>query len=220
MGRSGDVLRLASTAAILGATWLAAGCSTPEDSEPVGTGTVAGTVPATSAAPTSSPPSTTDAPTTTLDPAAQLAADVEADLRETFRLTDEAIQDPTDQAKVSAALDRYLAENRQFISDRIESLRAQGHVARRSADVPPSLTIEVAATPAEGPPETVIVRTCEVDSWIVVEPGAGPNGSDAVVDSEVRSYRSNFVLQNVDGVWRVRGGESLGEWSAPQCPPA
>ncbi len=53
-------------------------------------------------------PSTTSAPTTTLDPAAQLAAEVEADLLEAFRLGREASQDPFNAEKEQAALDRRL----------------------------------------------------------------------------------------------------------------
>ena len=96
MTRAGSVL--ASAVGALGVVaLLAAGCSNNEASP--ATTIVDPTVVETTSPPTatdavtSDPPSTV-APTTTLDPAAALAAEVEADFLEAFRLGREAIQDP------------------------------------------------------------------------------------------------------------------------------
>jgi hypothetical protein len=195
-----------------------AACADDTDAEPVGTGTVPGSTPPTSSPPTTAVP-TTDAPTTTLDEAAQLAAEVEADFLEAFRLTDLAIQDPTSEEKVSAALDAYASANREFVADRIDRLRSSGQLARANPDVSPAVDVEVPAQLVHQSTETAFLQACYVDPWLIVEPGAGPNGGDAVVNDEVRSYRSKFVLQLIDQRWRISGGESLGDWEGVGCPP-
>ena len=52
------------------------------------------------------------------------------------------------------------------------------------------------------------LQICEVDSWILVEVGAGPNGTDAIVNPDVIAYRSTVTsFGNVDGIVEVRGRE-------------
>ncbi len=92
----------------VGALTLLASCASDGDAEPAVTTIVTSTVPATTEAPTTttSTPPTTQAPTTTIDPAVALAAEVEADLLEADRLANEALQDPFNDEKEQAALDR------------------------------------------------------------------------------------------------------------------
>ena len=221
MTRRGNVVAIAVGVAVLVsacASDVAAPNTTVSEVEvattPLTTSTDAPATPTTPTAPS------TDAPTTTLDPAATLAADVEADLLETFRLTDLAIQEPTNDAKVAAALDGYIDSNRDLIQERLEDLRANGYVARPNPDVEAGVIVERPAVRTSSPANTAVIQVCEVDSWIVVEPGAGPDGSDAIVDPDVTSYRSNYVLSKMDGRWRIRGGETLGEWPGEAaCPP-
>jgi hypothetical protein len=200
-----------------------AACSSGSDADPAPT-----TDPSTTVAvsepeptPTTEAPTTTVAPTTTLDPAESLAAQVEADLLETFRLTDEALLDPTNDEAVAAALDGYVGSNRDLIEARLDDFRSNGYVTRPNPEVEALVIVEKPAVLASSPADTAVIQVCEVDSWIVVEPGAGPDGADAIVDPDVTSYRSNYVLLLVDGRWRIRGSELLAEFPGePSCPPA
>ncbi len=213
MVRKGSVLVLASAVLTLAA------CSSDDDAIPSTTPESVATVATTTAAPTTSAPPTTQAPTTTIDPAQTLAAEVEADLLEAFRLTDEAFQDPSDEAKVVAALDGYVGSNRDLVELQLSELRDLGRAARPNPDIVAEVLIEKPAVFVASPDDAALLQTCQVDSWIIVEPGAGPQGTDAIVNSDVTSYRSNFILILVDGQWRIRGSESLGEFpGASKCP--
>jgi hypothetical protein len=214
MARRGSVLVVAC------AVSLAAACSTTDgDGATVTTATPTPTATTTDSDPTTSTtPPTTEAPTTTLDPAQALVAQVEADFHEAFRLTDVAFQDPSDEAKVAAALEGYVGSNREFIERQLAELATAGHAAQANPDVEAAVIIEKPPVLAASPEDTAFLQACQVDSWIIVEPGAGPDGSAAIVSSDVTSYRSNFVLMKVDGRWRIRGSESLGEFPGASCP--
>lgn len=222
MTRAGNVLGAA--VGVLGVVaLLAAGCS-GESAAPA-TIVEPTVVVATSPPPATDPPTTepaaTVAPTTTLDPAAALAAEVEADLLEAFRLLNIGLQDPSDAQKRADALDRFVGANRQFIVDRFEEFRANGYAIRPSPSVEPVVLVELPAQLVEPSMDLARIQVCDVDSWVTVEVGAGPDGSDATVDPTLTAYRTAFLMRNVDGVWKVEGGEQLGEWSgAETCPPA
>lgn len=217
MRRAGNVL------VMLAAGTLMAACSSGDDTASPTTATPEPTRVVVESTPTTSTTTTTTtlAPTTTLDPATELAAEVEADFLETFRLTDLAIQEPTNDARVAAALDGYIESNRDLIENQLADLRTKGYVARPNPNVAAGVIIENPAVLASSPADTAVIQVCEIDSWIVVEPGAGPNGSDAIVDPDVTSYRSNYIVAKVDSRWRIRGSQSLGSWPGePSCPPA
>jgi hypothetical protein len=195
-----------------------AACADDTDAEPVGTGTVPGSTPPTSSPPTTAAP-TTDAPTTTLDEAAQLAAEVEADLRETFRLTDEAFFDPTNDVTVAAALEGHIATSRELLAQRLQTFRTDGWVTRENPAVAAGIIVETPATLLEPSEDVARVQVCEIDPWIVVEPGAGPNGGDAIVDSNIYAYRSILFVRRIDDRWRIEGADQLGEWTGlGSCP--
>jgi hypothetical protein len=67
--------------------------------------------------------------------------------------------------------------------------------------------------------EVAQVQICEVDSWIVVEVGAGPAGADAIVSPDVVAYRSSVFMRNVEGTWLFEGGNEIGRWQGgTECP--
>jgi hypothetical protein len=217
-----------SVAIVVAAGLVAGGCSgggseaDPTDPTAPPTSATTDTAVTTSTRPDTTAAATTAAstlPPTTLDPAAQLAAEVEADFREANDLLNAALMDPTDDVKVQAALDARTRFAREFIATEIERYR-QGNLAiRPNESVEARITIE---KPAELiPPSSDVVRLqrCEINPWIVVEVGAGPQGSDALVDDDVAAYRGTIFLRLIDGRWRVEGGNQLGEWiGATECP--
>jgi hypothetical protein len=210
MARRGSVLVVAC------AVSLAAACSSTDGD---GATVTATPTPTDSDPTTSTTPPTTEAPTTTLDPAQALAAQVEADFREADRLGREASMDPFDAVKEAAALDRRLGVIADSFAAKLADWRARNYALRTNPDVPASITVEVPATLVLEGADVAEMQICEVDSWIVVEPEAGPNGADAIVNSEIASYRSTIFLRNVDGVWRIEGGNELGRWEGlAECP--
>jgi hypothetical protein len=212
MARKGGALILASAVLTLAA------CSGSDGDASLSTVPV--TVAPTTAAPTTtSAPTTTQAPTTTIDPAVALAAEVEADYREAIRLGDEALQDPFDAARETAALDRRLGIIRENFAERLARYRTESLAIRENETVPATIVVEQPARLVPPSDDVIEMQVCEVDSWIVVEVGAGPNGTDAVVNPDVVAYRAQVFMRNVDGVWKYEGGNDLASWEgATSCP--
>ena len=63
---------------------------------------------------------------------------------------------------------------------------------------------------------------CAVDPGILYEPGGAPDGGDAIVNDTVYAHRLAYLMQKVDGSWKLASVAELGSagkgWS--QCPPA
>jgi hypothetical protein len=208
---------MAAVAALL----VPAACSSNDDD--TAETSVVRPAPSATDAPTTVPPATTApttaAPTTTLDPAEELAAQVEADFREADRLGREASMDPFDTAKEAAALERRLGVIRENFAAKLADWRERNYALRANPDLPASIEVEVPATLVLEGGDVAEMQICEVDSWVLVEVGAGPNGGDAVVNTETLSYRTMIFLRNVDEVWRVEGGNEIERWEGtPECP--
>jgi hypothetical protein len=214
MARKGSVLVLASAMLTLAA------CSSDGEATPATSATPApATVATTTAAPTTSAPSTTQPPTTTIDPAVVLADEVEADYREAIRLGDEALQEPFDATREMAALDRRLGVVQENFAERLARYRAENLAIRENEAIPATIVVEQPARLIPPSGDVIEMQVCEVDSWILVEVGAGPNGTDAVVNPDVVAYRAQVFMRNVDGVWRYEGGNDLASWEgATSCP--
>lgn len=211
--------------AIVVALGLLAACSSNGDASPAAeTTSVPPTAPSSTDAPTtttgSASTSTIAAPPTTIDPADSLAAEVEADFLEADRLGREASMDPFDRDKEVAALDRRLGVIRDNFAARLADYRTNNYAIRANDAIPASITVEVPALLVVDNGDVAEMQICEVDSWILVEVGAGPNGSDAIVDSEVVASRSVVFLRNSEEVWLYEGGAVVDEWEgATTCSP-
>ncbi len=218
-------------AAALATALLAAACGGGDDTDASSEPTEA---PATTQPPTTSAATTTEAPTTTLsattttttttsvapttteDPAAALAAEVEAAYLEAVELRYAALSDPTDSDAETAALERYVDPMRRTVEESIAEMRSLGFGAM------PNPTVAWSAS-VEGLPSlddtTAVLVSCTIDPWIVVEIGAGPAGSDAVVDDNVYLYRNRVTLHRTAAGWRVAEIEELGFWTGlEECP--
>lgn len=198
-----------------------AACSSDDDASPSTTpeslATTSTAAPTTSTS-TTAPP-TTQATTTTIDPAQTLAAQVEADFREADRLGREASMDPFDAEKEAAALDRRLGFVRQNFAERLARYRTENLAIRENETIPATIVVEHPARLIPPSSDVIEMQVCEVDSWIVVEVGAGPNGTDAIVNPDVVAYRAQVFMRNVDGSWKYEGGNDLASWEgATSCP--
>lgn len=204
------------------ASLLLAACAT-SDGDVAETTSVVSTVPSATDAPTTVPstdaPPTTAAPTTTIDPAEDLAAQVEADLLEADRLANEALQDPFDAEMEAAALERRTGFLENLLRETLAEYRRLNRALRPNPDVPATVEVEVPAELVLEGGDVAELQVCEVNSWILVEVGAGPSGSDAIVDPNVVAFRTLALMRNVDGTWLVEGGTILGQWEeATECP--
>jgi hypothetical protein len=219
-----------NVAIVAAAAMLTTGACTGGDTETDPTNPTAPPTSVTSDATTTTTrgPDTTVAPTTaastlpptTLDPAAQLAAEVEADFREANDLLNAALMDPTDEVKVQAALEARTGFARESLEAEIQRYREGNLAIRESETVEATLTIEQPATLIPPSSDVVELVRCEIDPWVVVEVGAGPQGSDALVDDNVYARRSKIFLRRVDGTWKIEGGNREAEWvGVTECPP-
>jgi len=200
---------------------LLAACSGGGDASPATTATTPTVTATTEADPTTTvAPTTTEAPTTTIDPAEALAAAVEADLLEANRLENEASQDPFNADKEQAALERRAGFAAAALEEKLADYRQRNVAIRPNGQVPATVIVESPATLVVEGADVAQVQVCEINSWILVEVGAGPNGSDAVVNPDVVASRASVFLRAVDGVWKIEGGNSIAEWEgAASCPP-
>lgn len=215
MTRAGNVLMLLAMVLAGGAI---AACSS-DDASPASGSVVETLVATTEPVVTSTSPSTTESPPTTTDPAETLAAEVEADFLEADRLGREASQDPFNAEKEQAALDRRVGFAENNFRNRLAEYRAQNYAIRPSPSTPASVIVEVPAALVPGGEDVAQIQICEVDSWVVVEVGAGPDGSDAIVNPDVATYRSTVLLREVGGTWKLEGGSEIGRWEgATECP--
>src|SRR5262245_25312142 len=135
---------------------------------------------------------TTVAPTTTLDPVAAEEAAV-SEAAEQARLARTQAFIHLDDPAAIAALDQYYAGDgtaRAEVDQSLEDLRTEGWHVRPHPTIPEALTVEQ-ITFTDGPPPTrADLVVCVVDSAIIFEPGAGPDGGDVIVNDVVGAFRS------------------------------
>lgn len=168
-------------------------------------------------------PTTTESPattTTTIDPAESLAADVEADYREAYHLGKEASQDPSNGKLEQAALDLRLGVIRDNFAKKLTAYRDLNQAIRPNDAIPATITVEVPAHLILPSTDVAELQVCEIDSWIVVEVGSGPSGSDAVVNADVGAYRSQIFMRKIDDTWKYEGGNEIGRWEGVTACPA
>jgi hypothetical protein len=198
---------------------VAAACSGSGDPAPETTMSTPTSPPTTDAPTTTSTPPTTEAPTTTIDPNEALAAEVEADLLEALRLGREAEQDPFNAEKEAAALDRRLGVIAENFAATLADYRERNLAIRPNDDVPATVTVEGEPTFVGAAGDFAEVQVCEVNSWVLVEVGAGPDGADAIVNPDTVATRSTLFMRRVDETWRFEGASRLAEWDgAESCP--
>lgn len=170
----------------------------------------------TTTTPTSTPDATT-APPTTIDPA--VAAEIEA-----RAAVDRAIADfssclaalpncdPTTLAVSSA--NPILATN----AGRVSEWNLAGYtVIDRD-----QFRYVIESVDLADDQQRATVTVCFADGSKLIDPGAGPNGTDLVVDGTYTSGREAWdVRRDADGVWRAYDAPAVGDMEGTDvCPPA
>jgi hypothetical protein len=146
---------------------------------------------------------TTAQPTTTAVPETEstlsnreIAEQVFLENAELFRT---CVQDPEscDEQQFEQTASGEALEN---LVARIRRLREEGLVVR----VPHGIPEPVFQDFEQLRPDEVRLRVCEVDTGVMVEPGAGPGGADVIIDDAVvTDVFDEYVRLDSDGVWRV-----------------
>ena len=119
---------------------------------------------------------------------------------------------PFDQAAEDAAMRLRVGFARANLEKQLADWRDRNYAIRVNPEIPPSVTVEVPARLVREGEDLAEVQVCEVDSWTLVEVGAGPDGSDAIVSPDVLTYRTAFLLRLVEGRWKIEGGDEIARW--------
>jgi hypothetical protein len=170
-------------------------------------------VTATTAAPTTAVSSTTEAPAASSSPATSLETDeadaVIAAYLAAWQAFTDAAMDPTSPELRSLVESTRVGANLERALVILDELATNGWVAVEHPTDPARTTIE------DGPfidGDTATVVVCDLDSNIVIEPGAAPDGSDAMVNDSFTARRIEVTLARVDGQWKVSAGETIDRW--------
>ncbi len=211
----GRAVTIVATACVV----LAACGGSSSDSDATTTSPSTTTATVTTATTTNAAPvETTEAPSTTIDEAEQLAAAERAYL-DAFDAYIAAARDPSNP-DLRAEIERlYTGPNLEFTIDQLDGFVEQNWVARPGEE--PSRTI-ILLPPQFLPDRTDFVElvACEINTEVFVEPGAAPDGSDALVTDEVTVRRGLIRLRAIDGDWRTDSGETLADLTTPdECEP-
>ena len=79
--------------------------------------------------------------------------------------------------------------------------------------------MEEAPVQVRGEEGLAVLIECQIDSWVLVEVGAAPNGDDAIVNDEMLAYRNRVWLRLVEDSWKIESGEEIERWvAAESCP--
>jgi hypothetical protein len=185
---------------------------TPPASTTTTTTTVAKAVTSTTST-TSTPPSVSPDDITEAEALdRQMAIDVGEDWVTATRLFRRAQTDPGDPS----ALDRVLAHVAPEWAERTRRLIQQLHDANQrllpEPLVEPTLAVESGPVAVADTSDEVMIVVCEVDAWVVVESGTGPNGDDTVLNDTVTAVRAEVRLRLIDGPWKIVQVLQLAEW--------
>jgi hypothetical protein len=173
--------------------------------------------------PTTTTPTTTTtvAPTTTLDPiAAEEAAVSEAAVQARLARLNLLVH-PADPSALALVETHYVPASpaRAEIDRSLSDLAREGWAVRPHPTVPESVTVEDITFDDELSPTRASLVVCIIDSGIVYEPNATPDGGEAIVNDTVYAARSRYLMNKVDGVWRLADVTLITEWQGvTECP--
>lgn len=166
---------------------------------------------------TTEPPTTEQPTTTTTTEPFDEVQEVTEDFLSMWAAFDAAIRDPAD-ASLETELHGWVtgsvaAESLELLSD----YRDRGLRARRRDDLPASVQVEGVAVAGD----SAELTACELNSDELVEVGAAPDGSDAVVDDSISSRRFTAQLTRGPEHWLVGRITMVSEWPEElTCGPA
>lgn len=199
-----------------------AACSNGNDTTPTTTTTPppssTTTTTTTTAAPTttSTSSSTTTTPTTTEPPSPTQTDPVDEvqelldDYEAAWSAFDAAKLDPTNDATVESARQLLTDRMLELLNERIEQFRRENLRSVTNLDVPAHADVYRETVEIDG--DTARFRVCEIGSNILVEVGAAPDGSDAVVNDDVISSLIDNTMVRTPSGWVLARGVVAAEF--------
>ncbi len=155
---------------------------------------------------TEPPPTSEVAPATTEQSTEALIAEIEADLNEGEQALFAAGADPANP-ELRAELERYMSGTAlNTVNDFLDSLVADGFLARPSHDVFNSVTVFRIDSVGGAPASEAVVELCRVDATVVYRPSST---GEIIINDEVAAGLSRSRVNLSQGTWRVDGGSRL-----------
>ena len=129
----------------------------------------------------------------------------------------EALQDPTNPEKIErvkaantgATLERALAVLEQYQAENLREVT--------NSDLPASIQVDPTRIRFDLDAGVATVEYCFLNSNVLVETGGNPDGTDKVLDPDVRSVRSQTVVTRIDGQWVKSDGKQLAVVPGETC---
>ena len=213
----------AYAATTLSVVLVTAACGGENNADPPATSAaVPNTTPSTILPPTTDPaPTTTDpAPTTTptvptpptaieLSEEEQAKQAVIEAAERTWRLYNEAILDPTNDAKFAAVQAAMSGEALAIATQIIESYRTNDQRAVSSTIVPASIDIDPDSIQLSASNDVATLEFCRVGSNVLVQTAGNADGADLVLDDTINAYSERETYELQSGVWVNTDGEVL-----------
>ena len=188
---------------------LAAGCSTGDDSAVTTASTETTAVTdttettvqaASSSSSTETTASTTELPADPIAAAEQAAAQAVLDKEDAWRVCISDVPTCDVDAALAASTTGESLEKRK---ETLETWRGNGWLALPPVD-PAHVGDEIIEVEIYAEQTRARVRHCQIDGGVLVDPGAGSDGSDVIINDDVVSVLSDdTVILGQDGIWRV-----------------
>jgi hypothetical protein len=197
-----------SVLTLVAASLVIAACSAGDDADVTVAPTLADTTPTTADTTTTTTSESTTPPTSApaIDQAAQQQAVIDAALA-SWEAFNEAKLDPTNEAKLDRIVDLHNGALEARMVEVIGNFRVLNQASRTNEALPAEIVVDrESVVVREG---TATVEFCEVNSNVLVEVGAGPNGVDAIIDDSTRTVVSRLVLQLSEDNWIAVEGERV-----------
>lgn len=197
-------------------------CSNGDDATPTTTTTAAPTTTASTTSTTSTSTTTTSSTTTTTtrppttestppttEPRDEIQEVIDG-FQAAWRAFDAAKLDPTNDATVDAARALFSGDSLAALNERVEQFRNENLRGVTNPDVPARADVYQDSVTIQGDVATLLV--CDVNSNMLVEVGAAPDGSDAIVNDDIVARLIDTTMIRSSGGWLLAGGTTTAEY--------
>lgn len=208
---------------------LVVGCGGGDDAAPT---TPPGTTgaPTTAAPPVTSAPSTSAAPATTTSttgpttppttvspttatppptPAADLRAEIEADLNEGEQAYIAAGADPGSPESQAVLTKYFSGASLDAVRKIFQRLVDEGFSVTPNPNVPNVVRLLAEPSPVQGSSTTMLIDVCRIDAGIVVAKSSTPGGPQVTINDDIVKETSRSTVELVGDTWTLTDGDEL-----------
>ncbi|MDJ0771391.1 MAG: hypothetical protein QNJ12_21575 [Ilumatobacter sp.] len=153
----------------------------------------------------STAPTTSSEPSTSLDPddvVANTLAIIET-VERSFEIYNAALNDPFDDDKVAALETVFTARLVEGWTNIIEDYRANDFRSLPNPDMPARYDVDVNSVEVNLSNGTGGVQVCHLNTFVKVEVGGNPDGTDRIVDDDVTERVEQLELVREGTTWKV-----------------